>query len=416
MGQQVSARDVLLTPAAGMENSEDSTRLQRVSETGDGDCLFHALARQCLGSSTRAPEVRAAVCGWMEQHMLPSAVRRGLSDLSPQHRDEISRTMSDVVDFNGDDDKLLCYVQRMRRRGEWGSGLEALCAAYFYRRPVFFWCSSPNGPPVSTIEPPSAGNPPVGLLHINGNHWESIIVPADWVGSKRGFVMVCAPRPSAAEVADDRAFLKEDGPAPVVDPSRTDEQRRQQRERVASRYEALMPTNSTSSSSSSKPARRPLAIKQTLASKNALAKPPTTSVSNGRRTVSTSMSSVDFEVLEAELRNRRCLEALVLHGLTELQALEALTACHGDANQVKALYGIDSDVTQAESHAPGTSEDLLQRTHCVEALVRLGFSELQALEALTGCDGDVSLVKRTYGLDWDPVSGKTVQNWFGTPQ
>lgn len=48
--------------------------------------------------------------------------------------------------------KVLRYVQRMRRSGEWGTGLEALAAAYVYGRPVRVW--SPDG--YSELLPPAA--------------------------------------------------------------------------------------------------------------------------------------------------------------------------------------------------------------------------------------------------------------------
>merc|ERR1740116_415522 len=77
---------------------------------------------------------------------------------------------------SGDDAPVVRYVQKMRRSGEWGTGLEAMCAVYRYSRPVHIW--SPDG--YSELQPPggassSSSDPgPILLVHNGRNHWDSL--------------------------------------------------------------------------------------------------------------------------------------------------------------------------------------------------------------------------------------------------
>jgi len=223
--------------------SPGTDRLAVVQEAGDGDCLFHALARQLLGDASLAQRARQEICQWMEQHLLPSQISSGHSNLSAFHRAEIQREMSDIVDLHGDDGPILKYINKMRQPGEWGSGLEALCAAYLYSRPVSIWRGSEDslhGPPAATIEPPGvSGQQPVGLLHVGGNHWNSVLLAVNQTGGAAAAYKVSGqPPPTAAEIAADRAFQLEAVPDARHDPTRDEEQRRIQRDRVAARYEA----------------------------------------------------------------------------------------------------------------------------------------------------------------------------------
>jgi len=285
----------------------------RMSERGDGNCLFHGLARQCLNNSDFAMQARQDVVDWMEQNLRPSVVSAGCSQLSASHGDHISRQLSDVVNINGDDADFLEYIQKMRKPGEWGSGLEALCAAYRYSCSVCIWADfSGEDQPMDIIEPPNCLNHPVGLLHVGGNHWDSMLIPTDW--GKDGRPPARLLRRPATD-AEDRAFLEEDVPKPVIDASRTDDQRHEQRERTLARYaSASKPSSKGSSSSCNRSGQLALAMQ-------------------------VKANSGTSAITDAKLD--RCMQVLLCNGVTEREALEALTASGADAQKVLKLYGLE---------------------------------------------------------------------------
>merc|ERR1719235_457412 len=88
------------------------------------------------------------------------------------------------------------YVAKMRRPREWGTGLEALSAAYVYRRPVHVW--EANGEHTE-LRPPydhlGTGDV-IHLLHNSRNHWDSALQAT----------------PSAASRASHRAVARADSP------------------------------------------------------------------------------------------------------------------------------------------------------------------------------------------------------------
>lgn len=149
---------------------------KRVGEGADGNCFFHAIARQALGDTKLCARARSDICDWMDVHLPPSAHASGQSDLAEHHRLMIMEQREEVLELgrHGDDAKVRSYVAVMRRSGKWGTGIEALCGAYVYGRPVHVY--SPDG--FSALEPPPSkahgSGEPIRLLHNGRNHWDSL--------------------------------------------------------------------------------------------------------------------------------------------------------------------------------------------------------------------------------------------------
>lgn len=156
---------------------------ERVKEAGDGNCLFHALARQALGDPRLASQARKEICDWMESNLPQSAARNASSALSESHWNMIVTQRRELLPAGVDKHApILRYVQKMRRNREWGTGLEALCCAYCYGRAVHVW--SPAG--FSELRPPfrqengqQCNMSPIRLLHNGRNHWDSLQPKAD---------------------------------------------------------------------------------------------------------------------------------------------------------------------------------------------------------------------------------------------
>mmetsp|Transcript_72057 Transcript_72057/g.157070 ORF Transcript_72057/g.157070 Transcript_72057/m.157070 type:complete len:456 (+) Transcript_72057:90-1457(+) len=190
---------------------------ERVKEGGDGDCLFHALARQALGDTNLALQARRDVCEWMERQLpamtsSSSSSSSSESELSAAHRELIRQQREELT--KGSSEEVHRYVKKMRCRGEWGTGLEALAAAYVYKRPVQVW--SPDGfselrspatasfpstakpsdeadtsPPAEAAAPAAVAKPikssePIRLIHNGRNHWDSLAVRASDAAPARG--------------------------------------------------------------------------------------------------------------------------------------------------------------------------------------------------------------------------------------
>eukprot|EP00929_Paragymnodinium_shiwhaense_P021233 TRINITY_DN13905_c0_g1_i4.p1 TRINITY_DN13905_c0_g1~~TRINITY_DN13905_c0_g1_i4.p1 ORF type:complete len:505 (+),score=77.42 TRINITY_DN13905_c0_g1_i4:95-1609(+) len=147
--------------------------LRRVREGGQGNCLFHSIARQVLGDTELCSRARTEICDWMQAYLAPSAVDAGRCPLTDAHRNMVQNQRADAWRPRDGDAALLRYIKKMRRDGEWGTGLEALCAAYLYRRPVYIW--NPDG--AAVLSPPqercAAGVQIIRLLHNGRNHWDS---------------------------------------------------------------------------------------------------------------------------------------------------------------------------------------------------------------------------------------------------
>mmetsp|Transcript_14975 Transcript_14975/g.41124 ORF Transcript_14975/g.41124 Transcript_14975/m.41124 type:complete len:455 (+) Transcript_14975:64-1428(+) len=175
------------------ERDDAPAGLQRTRESGHGNCLFHAIARQALGDPEFAGQARAQICDWMLAYLVPSAVAAGRSPLTQAHVQMIEAQRAEVFAprKNDNDARVHRYVEKMRRDGEWGTGLEALCAAYLYSRPVHIW--SPGGAQV--LEPPperrDVGATPLRLLHNGRNHWDSAS-PSEGFGSADGAAAIAA--------------------------------------------------------------------------------------------------------------------------------------------------------------------------------------------------------------------------------
>eukprot|EP00928_Gymnodinium_smaydae_P030848 TRINITY_DN22814_c0_g1_i1.p1 TRINITY_DN22814_c0_g1~~TRINITY_DN22814_c0_g1_i1.p1 ORF type:complete len:584 (+),score=140.99 TRINITY_DN22814_c0_g1_i1:51-1754(+) len=150
--------------------------LRIVREAGDGSCLFNALARQALGDPSLAGRARTEICDWMRAYLVPSALASGRSPVTEPHRRMLEAQRAELFAGSDGDTRVLRYVERMRRPTEWGSGLEALSAAYVYGRPVHVW--SRQG--ASVLEPPklaAASSRPqaIRLMHNGRNHWNSLL-------------------------------------------------------------------------------------------------------------------------------------------------------------------------------------------------------------------------------------------------
>eukprot|EP00928_Gymnodinium_smaydae_P061588 TRINITY_DN45632_c0_g1_i1.p1 TRINITY_DN45632_c0_g1~~TRINITY_DN45632_c0_g1_i1.p1 ORF type:complete len:388 (-),score=59.99 TRINITY_DN45632_c0_g1_i1:274-1437(-) len=376
---------------AAVHETERTSNPVRRSECGDGNCLFHALARQCLGDPRCASRARSEITDWMEVNLLPSHVHDGSSELIAHHREKIHTTMADIVNIYGEDRLVVEYVTRMKRNGEWGSGLEALCAAYKYRCCVCIWVNEASGAPFEVIRPPRIERRPIGLLHVNGNHWDTMQIPSSW--SREGEPpLTPESRPSPSNAAEDRAFLEEEVSQPVRDPARSDDARRAQRDLIAARYEASSKQGVSAKARPKKSGQLAVSVQKAKAS------------AADETAVSASASSASDP--------QSIAKRLVAAGLTEAQALEALSACDGDVHSVLSLYGLgDKEQAVKSQETDLLATDAKQNKQCVDALKRVGLTESQAVEALTACQGDIQKVKQLYSIDWDPVSCETVQDW-----
>merc|ERR550537_1390896 len=113
-------------PGDGFWTAEVPPGLTRVREAGNGNCLFHAIARQALGDPHLSGRARQDICDWMEVHLLPSCISAGKHGLSEVHKRHIQTLLSELSSCSAaaDDTSMLRYIQKMRRMGVWGSGLE----------------------------------------------------------------------------------------------------------------------------------------------------------------------------------------------------------------------------------------------------------------------------------------------------
>lgn len=360
--------------------------IERIREGGDGNCFFHAIARQALGDTKKHLQARQEICDWMEAHLPPSAASSGRSDLSEAHRRLIMEQRSEVLAGNGAQDTsdihVIRYLKKMRREKEWGTGLEALCAAYVYRRAVHVW--TPDGAHSELRPPPRllANAEPILLLHNGKNHWDSgqqregfkgaaASSPTDEEDTALALALSASLEDAALQQAKDEEF---EADAPVFfDPSCDIEERATRRAlAVAAAEERQLQLAARGLGPAAAAAERrraaglpapPLAavLHQEKAqsapaapsggnrwSRRSVTSPESSSgassSSSGPVTGSTAASSFvlsvdDFEVEALE----ECRQALLRVGLSQAEALEAISACGGDLHHLKELYGLDWD-------------------------------------------------------------------------
>lgn len=398
-----AAPEVTSAAAVGRGAPGVPSGFERVRESGDGDCLFHCIARQALGDTRLAAQARRELCDWMEAHLPPSARAAGRSGLSDLHSRMIWEQRQEL--WAADDDApALQYIQQMRRMGEWGTGLEAMCAAYRHARPVHIW--SPDG--YSELRPPdgvgssSSSSEPILLMHNGRNHWDSL-----------------RPLPGAEPAAHRRrdAASKEDeardeelalalslslvAAFPDVGLDARDQRRaaaaaaaEQRGQHQASR--GLTTKAGPSAAAAPEPGVKPgmsrsaaLALSAATAQASAVAAPEVPAVSEDR-----AQSATGGEPIAAGPWDRR----------REARAAAALqTSADSTAGAAPALA--------AGLSLASVDQAFNELEKCLEALQRVGLNGAEATEALAACNGDLERVKELYGIDWDD-QGRTVQTPF----
>jgi len=330
--------------------------LKRIVEGGDGDCLFHAIGRQALGDPNKAAQARAQICDWMTEHMTPSAQASGRSTVTSYHWQLIAAQRSDLSTGGAQDGPVLQYIGHMRRRGEWGTGLEALCAAYCYARPVCIW--SPGG--FSELRPPAhlvTNMEPIRLLHNGRDHWDSAFPEAG----------TAASRTSTANRSQAKASTQDDDDAHNLELALA---------LSASAHRAGQSGNSGN--------HRALALQAAEHRRNAEA---TRGLGN--------------KAAKPQPKAKGSLTAAPKLKPNEAPASKASTPVPPSAIRSCA---------DAEEHQNG-EVNILELKQCVSALQCVGFTEQEANEALSRCDGNVARVKELYCIEWDE-HGRTVQMPF----
>mmetsp|Transcript_41784 Transcript_41784/g.110597 ORF Transcript_41784/g.110597 Transcript_41784/m.110597 type:complete len:382 (-) Transcript_41784:58-1203(-) len=344
--------------------------LRRVRASGDGNCLFHALAYQTLCDARLDRRVREDICCWMEKHLVPSAGSHGLSEA---HWQLVHSQRAELFPYNACDDSVVKkYVQKMRRSGEWGTGLEAMCAAYVYQRPVLIW--SPDG--FSELRPPSSNGEPVRLLHNGSNHWDSLVPAEPAVEQKQ------APSRSTPE-ADEAPDVPV---TPLRDEAMSDEQRLDRRAQMAAaaeerlrRLEARGLGGKPSQTRSKRDAVAPL---------RGVKKESSVATSSGPWPDDVSTSSA--APAQRRWGHRAPRDATVQ-----------------ESDDVQSNPVLDLRNFELLEELPAESTDAAQ---CVAALMRVGFTAEDASCVLAQSGGDIVRVKELYCIDWDAEI--TVNNVF----
>ena len=95
--------------------------------------------------------------------------------MSLEDRQEISENMEDLFRLE-DSNSVISYVGKMRNDKEWGSGLELLAAGYLYKRPVWIWQDELKGQPHRLNPIKDSSEVPIGVINIQGRHWDSVII------------------------------------------------------------------------------------------------------------------------------------------------------------------------------------------------------------------------------------------------
>uniref|UniRef100_A0A7S4UVV4 OTU domain-containing protein n=1 Tax=Alexandrium monilatum TaxID=311494 RepID=A0A7S4UVV4_9DINO len=434
--------------------------LERIREGGDGNCLFHAIARQALGDPRLDGRARGEVCDWMEVHLPPSAHAAGRSALTEAHRAMVWEQRAEVLACgSGDDTPVLAYIRSMRRHGEWGTGLEALCAAYRYGRVVHVW--SPGG--FSELRPPSAlmqsGTEPIRLLHNGRNHWDSALSAPTSSGSAGAdadedamVAMAVAESLADADPSGDEAppvafplTCEPDERAARRAMAAAAAERREQnlavrglgpkaRTAVQTQLQGRTPQPSATAASSSQAETamqtqsrgRESQPSATAASSAKEAKGDAKPAGSGAPCRGSASSSAVVEVLSdtetaspgppeqpaaaaaaptsaesgSRWTRRRAARAAA--------ARQAEDAAGAGPSGATLLADVEiCSVASAAAAAAGVDES----EDCLMALCRVGLSRAEAMEALARSNGDVASVKALYCIDWDS-SGRTLQKPF----
>lgn len=364
---------------------------ERIRESGNGNCLFNAIARQALGDDRLAHRVRAEVCNFMETNLVPSALETGHSVLIEEHMRMIHAQREELLQFGSrDDSRVLQYTQKMRKNGEWGTGLEALCAAYCFQRPVHVW--SPTG--YSELRPPpnlsATGNTcePIRLLHNGRNHWDSARPVAVHRNVVNRDVASSSDQPKA-----------EDDPVVLLT---LDEDERSARRRAAlaaaEARERCCANRGIGNPSRSRSAQTQLPQKASGTDQHEQehGKQTNTDEANAMPTASNASSGG---------RWARRRESRFSGG--------AIDANNPTTSQLQTQPCQDADGTATADANNVRLSNVSELEECVAALRRVGLSSAEAAEALERNDRNIELVKALYCIDWD-AGGRTIQSPFAT--
>lgn len=382
--------------------------LVRVREIGDGSCLFHALARQVFGSPDLARRVRTELCDWMQQHLSSaSEARCDPGSLSPEHWQLVRAQRAELFtggSAGGNARSLQTYVARMRRHSEWGTGLEALCAAYVYRRPVLVW--SPDGL-FSRLDSPhglaKTGAEPIRLLHNGSNHWDSAMLiasSADCLDAGRDH----EEDMSRAIELSLRDHLKESrfGAASA---GRCDEATIDMaRLHTDAASCALEGTNPSALAPLAAPARSP----EEVAAQRALA--AAAAEQRMQRMASRGLGPKAADKATVASKAKAATQSIedswpeALRGATSSSGVRAVVGgvVAPTAASASDVATVVVDDTSCRVLCPDDLEN------CMAALQRLGLSGEEAAEAIARCDADVEHVKALYSIEWD-LHGRTLQ-------
>lgn len=405
---------------------------ERVREGGDGDCLFHAIARQALGDTQLASQARQQLCDWMEEHLTPSAIAAGRSALMDMHRGMVRDQREEL--WAGDDVRVLQYVQRMRRQGEWGTGLEALCSAYRYGRPVNVW--SPEG--FSELRPPcgpegaasaggGGGSAPeaIYLQHNGRNHWDSLRPLPGGAAGSGGRRRPAAARQAADEEEEEEAVALALALSIVETFPDVGEEERAARRRVAAaaaqERELRLLSRGCSGPAAPKVVPKPLPQQpqqqpeqqpeQQLQQHPQLPPSELPAADLTAAAPSSAAAAVADDAAGMETGGDAAASPWERRRVARTAATAQPT--DGSASSMDLEEETILAIAMASTEGPGlahTSEDRASEVleECLAALRRVGLTGAEAAEALARCNGNVEQVKDLYGIDWDS-SGRTLQ-------
>lgn len=321
----------------------------------------------------------------------------------------IAQQRSELLSRGSDEEmQIMQYVGRMRRKGEWGTGLEALCAAYRYDRLVHVW--SPGGfselrPPHSRISAQNLRPETIRLLHNGHNHWDSL---ADG-GS--------APS-SSAKVPEGLTVPNEDDSDAVLAFALSASLQGEEDPEVTPFFVAK---------DEHQDLRRALAA-------SAAEERQRLYESRGLAGYKTRMMQVMPQCLErgaAEAHEE--VQSAMVHGTANPEATtikrnrwtRRLAQAENDTAQERAPHTcndvvlievmeenarLGSDASQ--KHVESLTGDLHpEKQECIAALCRIGFSQGEAIAILAESEFDIDQVRLLYAIDWDN-EGRTVQRIF----
>jgi len=374
---------------------------EKIRESGDGDCLFHAIARQALGDTTLAGRARRELCDWMEAHLPPSKA----SPLSDAHRSMIWQQRKELWE-SGEDGPALRYIQDMQRPGVWGTGLEAMFAAYHYGRPVHIW--SPGG--FSELRSPTAGSTlsgtsaePIYLQHNGRNHWDSLrALPG------------AAARPRDTEhvsAADEELALAMSLSLVASFPEVVMDEREQRRAAALAAAEQRGQQQAVrgigTSTAAAKRAVKP-SVAVALSAAAATAKPAEATAAPNSVAAS---GECDGSSTGAGRWNRR-QQAQAAESAPGEASCAAPSAAPGATPTLVLHQPAPADASAGFALA-ADAQTSAELERALTALQEVGLSPLEASEALVVCNGDLGKLKELYCIDWDD-EGRTLQMPYTT--